>query len=61
MPDDSHLEHFYRAVSAAELIAIHQTGGLVLTGTEIFITQELEWVEDYARRSKAGHYQNLPI
>ena len=35
MPDASQLEHFYRAVSAEELIAIRQAGGLVLNGTEI--------------------------
>jgi len=40
MPDDLRLEHFYRAVSVDELIAIRQAGGLVLNGTEIFITQE---------------------
>ena len=59
MPDASQLEHFYRAVSAEELIAIRQAGGLVLNGTEIFITQELKWVEDYVRRSKAGRYDYI--
>ena len=59
MSDDSQLEYFYRAVSAEELIAIRQAGGLVLNGTEIFITQELEWVEDYVRRSKAGRYDYI--
>ena len=59
MPDDSRLEHFYRAVSADELIAIRQAGGLVLNGTEIFITQDLKWVEDYVRRSKAGRYDYI--
>ena len=58
-PDDSQSEHFYRAVSADELIAIRQTGGLVLDRTEMFVTQDLEWVEDYARRSKAGDYDYI--
>ena len=59
MSDDSQLEYFYRAVSADELIAIRQGGGLVLNGTEIFITQDLRWVEDYVRRSKAGRYDYI--
>ena len=59
MPDGSQLERFYRAVLAEELHAIREAGGLVLNGTEIFITQTLKWVEDYARRSKAGHYDHI--
>ena len=58
-PDEPQAEIFYRAVSADELIAIRQTGGLVLMQTELFVTQDLKWVENYVRRSKAGHYDYI--
>jgi hypothetical protein len=55
-PNDSQSEIFYRAASAEELVAIRQTNGLVLVQTELFITQDMEWVAEYVRRSKAGNY-----
>ncbi|MBI1926692.1 hypothetical protein HYR99_20925 [Candidatus Poribacteria bacterium] len=58
-PDEPQAEIFYRAVSADELIAIRQVGGLILERAELFITQDLEWVENYVRRSKAGHYDYI--
>lgn len=56
---DESAEIFYRAVSADELIAIRQADGLVLVYTELFITQDLGWVEDYAHRSGAGRYDYI--
>jgi len=58
-PDEPQSETFYRSVSADELIAIRQVGGLILERAELFITQDLEWVEHYVRRSKAGHYDYI--
>ncbi len=58
-PDEPQSEIFYRAVSADELIAIRQAGGLALMQAELFVTQDLEWVEDYVRRSKAGPYDYI--
>ena len=57
--DESQAEIFYRAVSTNELIVIRQAGGLTLERAELFITQDLEWVEDYVRRSKAGDYHYI--
>ena len=58
-PDESQSEIFYRSVSVDELIAIRQAGGLALMQAELFVTQDLEWVENYVRRSKAGPYDYI--
>jgi hypothetical protein len=50
---------FYRAVSTEELMSIRQVGKLVLKGGELFITQDLAWVQRYARASRAGRYDYI--
>ena len=53
-------EIFYRAVSEDELLRIQQQSGkLVLESAELFITQNLGWVERYARTSRAGRYDYI--
>ena len=52
-------EIFYRAVSTEELMRIQQTGKLVLQSGELFITQDLAWVRQYARISRAGQYDYI--
>jgi hypothetical protein len=50
---------FYRAVSTDELMSIRQAGKFVLGSGELFITQDLAWVQRYASTSHAGQYDYI--